>query len=158
MPFQTLLGRFTAAVEAGDGKALGSLFTPDGVYRDTFYGAFAGPDAISRMLTDYFWRDAEAFKWDMVEPVSDGRIGYARWAFGYVSKLAESRGRRVAFTGMSRFALADELIARYDEAFNAGDAFVQLGMAPERVAKILGRMSEASLRTDSLVRHLARSR
>ena len=45
--FEAVLGRFTAAVEAGDGHALASLFTPDGVYEDRFYGAKAGREAIA---------------------------------------------------------------------------------------------------------------
>jgi SnoaL-like domain len=155
MSFPALLTRFTAAVELGDGAALGRLFTPDGVYHDTFYGAFAGREAIARMLTEYFWRDAEAFKWDMAEPVSDGRIGYARWAFSYVSKMDDSRGRLAAFTGMSRFILAGELIVRYDEAFNAGLALAQLGMPPERIAKIMRRAAETALAAEPLAGHLA---
>jgi hypothetical protein len=134
------------------------LFTADGVYHDTFYGEFRGREAIARMLTDLFWRDAEAFKWDMAEPVSDGRTGYARWMFSYVSRMADSHGRRVAFTGMSRFLLAGDLIARYDEAFNAGLAFAQLDMAPERTAKILRRMTEAALGSEPLLGHLERRR
>ena len=156
MSFKDLLARFAAAVEAGDGEALAALFTADGVYHDTFYGAFTGRSAIARMLRELFYRDAEAFRWDMYDPVSDGRIGYARWAFSYVSRMTESRGRRAAFAGMSRFVLAGDLIERYDEAFNAGLAFVQLGMAPGRIATILGRMSDASLRTELLADHIAR--
>jgi len=155
MSFSVLLSRFTAAVESGDGAALAGLFTPDGVYHDTFYGEFAGREAIARMLTDHFWRDAEAFKWDMAEPVSDGRIGYARWAFSYVSKMDDSRGKRAAFAGMSRFVLAGDLIVRYDEAFNAGIAFAQLGMSPERIAKIFRRASETALASEPLAGHTA---
>ena len=158
MSFAALLSRFTAAVETGDGPALAALFTPDGIYHDNFYGEFAGRETIARMLTDHFWRDAEGFKWDMAEPVSDGRIGYARWTFSYESKMADSRGRPVAFAGISRFVLAGDQIARYDEAYNAGLAFAQLDMAPERIAKILRRMSEASLRSEPLLGHLARRR
>ena len=44
--FPELLAQFTDAVAAGDGTALGALFTDDGTYTDTFYGAFTGRDAI----------------------------------------------------------------------------------------------------------------
>ena len=50
MSFPDLLARFTGAVEAGDGAALAALFTDDGVYHDTFYGAFQGREAIRDML------------------------------------------------------------------------------------------------------------
>jgi ketosteroid isomerase-like protein len=158
MPFRDVLSHFTRAVESGDGAALAGLFTPDGVYHDTFYGEFAGRDAIARMLTGHFWRDAEAFKWDMIDPVSDGRTGYARWAFSYVSKMDESRGKRAAFAGMSRFVLAGDLIVCYDEAFNAGIAFAQLGMPPDRIAKIFRRASDAALASEPLAGHIARRR
>ena len=85
--------------------------------------------------------DAEGFFWNMRDPLSDGRQGYARWRFGYKSRLPESAGREVAFEGMSRFAIEDGLIRRYEEVFDAGIAFVQLGMPAERIAKILDRLA-----------------
>ncbi len=139
--FDNLIERFTGAVEAGDGRALGALFSADGVYADTFYGPFTGRAAIRDMLENHFWRDADAFFWNMRDAVFDGRQGYARWRFGYTSRLPESAGRKVAFDGMSRFEIADGLIRRYDEVFDAGMALTQLGMPAERIAKILARLS-----------------
>ena len=153
-PFTDLLDRFTAAVEAGDGEALAGLFAPDGVYRDTFYGAFTGRAAIRDMLAGHFHRDAERFRWDMHDPVCDGRLGYARWVFSYSSKMDDSAGRRVVFDGMSRFRLEDGLIRSYDEVFSAGIAFVQLGMAPERIEKILSRFAREIRDRPDLSRHL----
>lgn len=152
--FAALLRRFTTAVETGDGAALAALFTADGVYHDTFYGAFAGRAAIREMLEERFWRDGTAFLWDMADPVCDGTTGYAGWLFSYTATLPDCAGRRAVFEGMSRFVLADGLIRRYEEAFNAGIAFVQLGMAPARTATILGRMSEALTSRPEVARHL----
>lgn len=142
--FTDLLDRFTQAVEAGDGNALADLFTPGGVYDDTFYGAFEGRNAIVDMLENRFWGDAEAFLWDMYEPVFDtGRnLGYARWVFSYTSTMDDSRGRRAAFNGMSQFSLEGGLIVAYREVFSAGLALVQLDMAPQRVDTILRRLVE----------------
>ncbi len=140
--FEDLLDRFTAAVEAGDGTALGEVFTADGTYVDTFYGPFTGRAAIRDMLENRFWRDAEAFFWDMRDPLSDGGQGYASWRFGYTSRLPESAGRKVVFGGMSRFEIDDGLIRRYDEVFDSGIALVQLGMPAERIAKILTRFAD----------------
>jgi len=139
--FRDLLNRFTAAVEAGDGKGLAALFTEDGVYHDGFYGAFRGPEAIRRMLEEHFHRDGEGFRWEMNDPVSDGRVGYASYDFSYTSRLPESRGRTVRFSGMSCFRLEGGRIAHYDEVFDAGAALLQLGFAPERIAKFLARRS-----------------
>lgn len=142
--FTDLLNRFTGAVEAGDGNALADIFTPDGVYDDTFYGAFEGRDGIADMLENRFWGDAEAFLWDMYEPVYDvgQNIGYARWVFSYTSTMDDSRGKRAAFDGMSQFSLENGLIVAYREVFSAGLALVQLDMAPPRVDKVLRRLVE----------------
>ena len=139
MNFQGLLDAFTAAVESADGAALGELFTEDGIYHDTFYGAFEGPDAIAQMLEQRFWGDAKGFRWSMRDPVCDGEIGYARWVFSYSSTLPGSEGRRVVFEGMSCFELDGDKIYRYGEIFDSGVALAQLDFAPERLAKILGR-------------------
>ena len=154
--FDDLLKRFTASVESGDGGALAALFTADGIYDDTFYGAFTGRDAIADMLENHFWRDAEAFRWDMFEPVcdADGTAGYARWVFSYTATLEGSEGCRVAFDGMSRFALENGLIRHYREAFSAGLAFVQLDMDPSRTDRILRRMVDARRDDPEWARHL----
>ena len=142
MDFATLLMRFTAAVEAGDGSALGAVFTEDGVYHDTFYGEFQGRAAIKDMLENYFWRDAEAFRWDMHDPVATTDKGYARWVFSYTSKLPEAAGKRCVFEGMSLFRLENGLIRHYGEVFDQGIALVQTAFPPERIARIVGRSAE----------------
>lgn len=153
MDFPALLAEFTAAVEAGDGARLGALFTPEGVYHDTFYGAYQGREAIARMLEQRFWGDARAFRWDMFDAVCDGRSGYARWHFSYTSTLPGCEGRRAAVPGMSRFELEGGLIRHYSEAFNAGVALAQLGFAPERIGRLLGRWGEALRADPALARH-----
>ena len=136
-----MLAGFTGAVEAGDGQALASLFTPDGVYEDRFYGAKAGREAIADMLLHEFWGHAKGFRWRMFEPVCDGRFGYARYLFSYVSKLPGAEGRSVVFDGFSQFRFEDGLIARYREQFNTGMAMAQVGFASERINKHLVRIA-----------------
>jgi len=140
--FTGFLDRFTRTVEQGDGGAMAAFFTPDGVYHDTYYGAFQGRDAIADMLENRFWGDAEAFQWDMYEPVFDNtlNLGYARWVFSYTSTMDDSRGRRVVFNGMSQFSLSNGLIVTYREVFSAGLALTQLDMDPARVDTILRRL------------------
>lgn len=151
--FDALLRRFTAAVESGDGPALAALFAPDGVYHDTFYGAFQGRDAIADMLENYFYRDADRFLWDMRDPVFDGERGYARWVFSYTSHMPDSDGKRVVFEGMSCFDVEDGLIQTYDEVFSGGIAFAQLGMDPDRAMTILRRQADRTLEKDIARRH-----
>ncbi len=154
MSFTDLLARFTAAVEAGDGQALAATFTEDGVYHDTFYGAFAGREAIADMLENRFWRDAEAFRWDMKEPVAVGDIGYAHWLFSYQSKLTGVEGKRVAFEGMSCLHLSGGLIRHYGEVFDQGIALAQTGFAADRIAKRLTREADAVRLRAAGTRHL----
>ena len=141
--FARVLDRFTAAVEAGDGTALASLFTEDGVYEDGFYGASSGRAEIADMLETKFWGHAEGFRWRMLEPVCDGGHGYARYVFSYRSKLPGVVGESVVFEGMSQFSFEGDLIRRYREVFETGVAMAQLRFPAERIAKGLGRRAAA---------------
>ena len=156
--FIKLLDQFTSSVEAGTGKTLASLFTEDGIYHDTFYGTFKGPAAIAQMLEGLFWGDAEAFLWDMMDPVFDTKrqVGYARWVFSYTSTMDDSVGKRVVFDGISQFHLKDGLIKVYREVFSAGLALVQLEMDPKRTTRILERMLTLHNNHPEWRRHVSR--
>ncbi len=134
-----LLKEFCSAVERRDGKAFAELFTEDGVYHDVFYGAFKGRAKIAEMIDDWFHRTARDFRWEMFRPVSDGQTLYAYYTFSYVSILPEARGKRVGFEGVSMMGLRDGKIAEYREVANVGPGFVDMGFAPERLAKILAK-------------------
>ena len=139
MEVSALLKEFTSAVERRDGKSFAALFTEDGVYHDVFYGAFKGRGKIAEMIDDWFHRTARDFRWEMFRPVSDGTILYAYYTFSYVSTLPEAKGKRVGFEGVSMMSLSDGKIAEYREVANVGPGFVDMGFAPERVAKILAK-------------------
>jgi hypothetical protein len=115
------------------------LFTEDGVYHDVFYGAFKGRGKIAEMIDDWFHRTARDFRWEMFRPVSDGTILYAYYTFSYVSTLPEANGKRVGFDGVSIMRLQDGQIAEYREVANSSIGLLDIGFAPERVAKILGK-------------------
>ena len=134
-----LLEKFCSAVERRDGKAFAELFTEDGVYHDVFYGAFKGHAKIAEMIDDWFHRTARDFRWEMFRPVSDGKTLYAYYTFSYVSTLPEAQGRRVGFDGVSIMRLKDGKIAEYREVANAAIGLLDIGFAPERVAKILNK-------------------
>jgi hypothetical protein len=146
MDFADLTERFCKAA-CTSGAELAALFTDDGVYHDGFYGAFEGRAAIAGMIDNHFRRDAEDFVWRMIDPVRQGELGYARYLFGYTSKMAGSEDRRVVFEGIGRFRLDGDHIAEYREAFDQGLAMVQLGFTPERIVKRLAR-NAAALRAD----------
>jgi len=108
-----------------------------------FYGASAGRTAIADMLETKFWGHAEGFRWRMLEPVSDGRHGYARYVFSYRSKLPGVTGETVVFEGMSQFTFEGDLIGRYREVFETGVAMAQLRFPAQRIAKSLERRAVA---------------
>lgn len=145
MDFPDLLDRFASAAAAGDARRFAALFTPEGSYDDGFFGVHRGRTAIAAML-ERFHAGGEAFRWQFAEPLADARIGYARYVFSYRSKQPESRGRLIVFEGMSRFVFDGELVADYAESFDRGVAFVQLGYAQARIAKLLARYAQPNER------------
>ena len=136
MDFERILERFAAAVAAHDPAGLAALFARDGCYDDYFFGLHQGRDEIAAML-DRFHVGGEAFFWEFRDPVHSDGLGYARYLFSYRSREPESLGRIVAFEGIARFRLRAGLILRYDEVFDRGVAFAQLGYANERIGKLL---------------------
>jgi uncharacterized protein (TIGR02246 family) len=155
MDVHALLKDFCAAVERRDGKAFADLFTEDGVYHDVFYGAFRGRAKIAEMIDDWFYRTARDFRWEMFRPVSDGRTLYAYYTFSYVSTLPEAKEKRVGFDGVSIMTLQDDKIAEYCEVANAGIGLLEIGFAPERVAKILAKEGAHLKKQPEWQRHLA---
>lgn len=140
-PFARLLDRFTAAVEAKDGAAFAQTFSEDGQYHDVFYGTFRGRAAIADMLENYFWRDAEAFRWEMLDPVDDGETGYARWRFSYAAKTPEAKGKRIFMEGVGFFRLKDGLLASYEDYARVGEALVQLNLPAAKSLRVLEKMA-----------------
>jgi hypothetical protein len=142
MDLGQLLNRMTKAAEAKDGKGFAACFTPDGIYRDYIYGDHKGCESIADMLENYFHRDATDYRWQFFEPVCDGRLGYAWSLSSFTSTIPEFRGNRIVIDGASRFRLKDGLIEEYWESVNGGVAMAQLGVQPERIAKVLRRWAE----------------
>jgi ketosteroid isomerase-like protein len=144
--FRALLARFTAAAEAGDGAAFAACFTEDGVYHDYIYGPHTGRASIASMLEDLFHRDAGPdYRWEMSDPVFDGTLGYASSLSSFTSTHADYAGRSVLIDGMSRFRLRDGLIAEYRESVNGCVAMAQLGVEPQRMAKVAAKWAQRLL-------------
>jgi ketosteroid isomerase-like protein len=139
MDAASLLKTFCTAVERRDGKGFAELFTEDGVYHDVFFGAFKGRARIAEMIDDWFYRTARDFRWEMFRPVTDGTMLYAYYTFSYISTLPEAKGRRVGFDGVSILRLEDGKIAEYREVANSSIGLLDIGFAPERVARILAK-------------------
>ncbi|WP_458758990.1 nuclear transport factor 2 family protein [Afipia sp. TerB] len=151
----TMLKEFCRAVEQRDGAAFSALFTEDGVYHDVFYGSFTGRAKIAQMIDDWFYRTAEDFRWDMHDPVSDGRTLYARYTFSYRSLLPEAKGQRAMFEGVAIMKLRDGLIAEYGEVANVATGFLDMNFAPERIAKIFAKQNAELKARPEMQRHRA---
>ncbi len=107
------------------------------------------------MIDEIFYKDAADFRWDMLDPVTDGRTLYVRYAFSYRSLLPEAQGRRAMFEGVSIMKLRDGRIADYREIANPGTAFTDMNFAPARIARILEREAGALKARPEMARHLA---
>jgi hypothetical protein len=153
--FPDLLAAFAAAVVANDGAGLGALFTPDGIYADEFFGAHRGRTAIAAML-QRFHDTGRDYRWDFLDPIGDGQVGYARFRFSFASRLPECDGKPVMFEGISQFRLAAGLIAHYSEAFDRGVALVQLGFPAERIRRIVEKAAAAQNQGPEARPHLDR--
>jgi ketosteroid isomerase-like protein len=154
MSATAMLRAFCKAAEQHNGTAFAALSTEDGVYHDVFYGAFAGRAKIAEMIDDWFYRTATDFRWDMHDPVSDGKTLYARYTFSYRSLLPEANSARVMFEGVAIMTLRDGLIAEYHEVANTATGFVDMNFAPERIAKIVAKQGAALKARPEMKRHL----
>lgn len=157
--FSDLLERFTRAAEAGDGTAFSECFTVDGIYYDYIYGPHSGRPDIAHMMQNVFHRDAGPdYRWEMFDPICIGEQGYAWSLSSFTSTVAHYAGRQVLIDGMSRFVLRDGLIAQYRESVNGCVAMAQLGVAPERIAKVASRWSGWLREKPESVEFLARAK
>ncbi|MAL78586.1 MAG: hypothetical protein CMN55_05650 [Sneathiella sp.] len=157
--FTELLARFSAAAEAGDGDAFAACFTEDAVYHDYVYGDHTGRADISHMMSDLFHRDAgDDYRWEMFDPVCNGDLAYAWSLSSFTSTVPEFAGRRVVIDGMSRFELRGGLIADYRESVNGGVAMAQLGVQPERLAKVCAKWAKMLIATPETQDFLAREK
>jgi hypothetical protein len=137
--FAQLLNDLTLSAESGDGARFARHFTEDAIYYDYIYGAHQGRADIAHMMQNLFHRDAADYRWEMFDPVFDGEQGYAWSLSSFTSKIPQFEGQRVVIDGMSRFIVRDGLIAEYRESVNGGVAMAQLGVAPDRMAKVFKR-------------------
>jgi steroid delta-isomerase-like uncharacterized protein len=132
--------RFAEAFNRREVDGLLACFTADATYRDLFYGPHAGQAALRGMFERMF-HEGRDYRWSMDVIVMDDRRAAAEWTFGYTATAAvpRSEGRRVRFSGMCLFDLEGGRIHAYREYANTGAALLQLGFAPESIAKVLSR-------------------
>ena len=111
------------------------------------------------MMENQFHRDAgDDYRWEMFDPICDGNIAYAWSLSSFTSTVPEFAGQKVVIDGMSRFELRDGLIADYREAVNGGVAMAQLGVQPERMAKVCAKWARMLIEQPETREYLARSK
>jgi ketosteroid isomerase-like protein len=140
--FVDLLNHMAASVRAGDGERFADCFHPRAEYLDVFYGRFVGRSEIASMLTDYFHRDGEDFRWEFHEPLTNGTTAYAWYHFTFASKRPGLEGKRTMLVGAALFDLRDGLVSRYREFANSGATLAMLGAPGEVVDRHLRRTVE----------------
>ena len=134
---------FAKAFNRQDVGALVGCFTESATYQDTFYGEHQGPAL--RPMFERMFREGRDYTWSMDLVVDTPARAAAEWTFGYVvtDAVPRSAGRKIRFRGMSIFELENGRISKYREYFDSGQALLQLGFAPEGLAKVLRRKLEA---------------
>jgi steroid delta-isomerase-like uncharacterized protein len=136
----SIVREFEHAFNARDVGALLACFTADATYEDGFYGPHRG-QAVLREMFERMFREGRDYAWRMETIVEAGDRAAAEWTFSYVvsEAIPRSAGRKVQFRGMSLFELEGGRIRAYREAFDRGAALLQLGFAPESLARVLAR-------------------
>ena len=136
----SIVHEFEGAFNRQDVEALLACFTEGATYTDNFYGPHSGRAALREMFTRMF-REGRDYAWKMDVVVDGPTTATAEWTFGYEvsDAVPRSAGRKIHFRGMSVFELEGGRIARYREHFDTGVALLQLGFAPESLAKVLHR-------------------
>ena len=140
----SIVREFEKAFNKMDVGALLACFTAGATYTDNFFGAHTGTASLRAMFERMF-REGKDYTWTMTAVVESPERAMAEWTFGYVvtDAVPRSAGRAVRFRGMSIFEIRDGRIAAYREYFDTGAALLQLGFAPESLAKVLARLASA---------------
>ncbi len=100
------------------------------------------------MLSNLFHRDAENMIWEMYDHVFQGNKGYAKYRFGFISKVPDFKGQKVLISGFCFFKFQNKKIKEYSESVNGGLAMVQLGVNPLKIEKVFYKWLKRSLDSD----------
>src|SRR5690606_3784105 len=121
------------------------------------YGDHKGRADIAHMMSALFHRDAgDDYRWEMFDPICKGNLAYAWSLSSFTSTVPEFAGRRVVIDGISRFELRNGFISDYRESVNGGVAMAQLGVAPERLAKVCAKWARMLIAAPTTEAFLAR--
>jgi ketosteroid isomerase-like protein len=143
MPLMTtLMHRLLTAHNNRDLDGVLDCFTDDVDYRDIFYGEFVGRDAVGGLFSRTFAESA-VHVWTVTRTLSTPDAVVAEWEFDYTvaDGVRSGGGRRLLLPGVSWLELRDGRCFRYREFFDRAATLHAQGIAPEKVAAIVGRRS-----------------
>ena len=102
------------------------------------------------------FRRIDDYRWEMFDPICEGNLAYAWSLSSFTSTVPEFAGQKVVIDGMSKFLLRDGLICDYRESVNGGVAMAQLGVQPERLAKVCAKWGRHLIAEPETQAYLAR--
>lgn len=154
MQFPAMMKELTEAVIAYDGQRLAKLFTDDGYYQDPLSGRFQGRAEVRRMADEVFKNALGNIKWDVADAVDDGRVGYARWVISFTSRRPGFEGKRVVLRGMSVVELDNGLIKAFQDEYDVGTGYAQLGVPAEAYRDLYAKKAAEIVADPALAAHL----
>jgi ketosteroid isomerase-like protein len=112
-PNAALIERLYAALDAGDGETMASLYAPDAVFSDPAFGELRGPEPgdMWRMLCS----QATDLRVSVSDVSADDSTGSARWVAHYTFSAT---GRPVENRVSAAFRFRDGLIAEHRDSFS----------------------------------------
>ncbi len=136
---KNLVETFCRRFEQNVSQAFAGLFSPDAIYIDSLYGAYEGREAI-RAFHERCHKEAEAYHFQPVTIVSDNGDNLSfEWTFSYVSRMPQSRGKRVTLKGASFMTLRKGEIVSYREYSDSVILLLGGNVPAEKIVKFYRR-------------------
>lgn len=153
--FETITGKFAASIEANDPVGLASLFAPEGIYDDGFFGPHVGLTEIATLMRR-FHESGSDFRWEFFDHLSNEDLGYARYRWSYRSRVPGTEGRPAVIEGVGFFRFQDGLISRFSETLDRGMVLAHHDFPAEQIKNVLQMLAETQNSSPECRDHLER--
>ncbi len=90
---------FDEAFNKGDAKALGAMFTEDGIFLPPTHDVLKGPDAAEKFFSGQFASGAKDHKFELIEADSEGDIIFAAAKWSAAGK--DASGAAASWSGIA---------------------------------------------------------
>lgn len=153
--FETITGKFAASIVANDAVGLASLFAPEGIYDDGFFGPHVGLTEIAKLMRR-FHESGSDFRWEFFDHLSNEECGYARFRWSYRSAVPGTGGHPAVIEGVGFFKFQDGLIRHYSETLDRGMVLAHHNFPAEQIKNVLQMLAENQNARPECQEHLAR--